>query len=68
MAFEHSELPVYGVQFHPESILTDYGYEMLANFLKLAGIRCEDASGLAAHEQPRAAPATRPLPRQPVTF
>ena len=32
MAFEHRQLPVYGVQFHPESILTEYGYEMLANF------------------------------------
>jgi anthranilate synthase/aminodeoxychorismate synthase-like glutamine amidotransferase len=39
MAFEHTELPLFGVQFHPESILTDHGYELLANFLRLAGLR-----------------------------
>jgi len=37
MAFEHTSLPVFGVQFHPEAILTQCGYELLANFLKLAG-------------------------------
>lgn len=34
MSFEHRELPVYGVQFHPESILTEYGKEILANFFR----------------------------------
>ena len=38
MAFEHLERPVFGVQFHPEAILTEYGYQMLANFLRLAGV------------------------------
>lgn len=33
MAIEHIELPVFGVQFHPESILTPYGKEILENFL-----------------------------------
>ncbi|MEX2317793.1 MAG: aminodeoxychorismate/anthranilate synthase component II [Pirellulales bacterium] len=37
MAFEHAQLPVYGVQFHPESILCEHGYELLANFLRRAG-------------------------------
>jgi anthranilate synthase/aminodeoxychorismate synthase-like glutamine amidotransferase len=37
MAFEHVALPLYGVQFHPESILTETGYQVLANFLQLAG-------------------------------
>jgi anthranilate synthase/aminodeoxychorismate synthase-like glutamine amidotransferase len=36
MAFEHVQLPLYGVQFHPESILTEAGYQLLANFLRLA--------------------------------
>lgn len=35
MALQHREYPVYGVQFHPESILTHQGYELLKNFLLL---------------------------------
>ena len=37
MAVEHRGLPVFGVQFHPESILTEYGYQLLANFCRFAG-------------------------------
>jgi para-aminobenzoate synthetase component 2 len=33
MAVRHRELPAEGVQFHPESILTEQGHELLANFL-----------------------------------
>jgi len=43
MALEHTSLPVFGVQFHPEAILTQCGYELLANFLKLAGVPVEMA-------------------------
>jgi anthranilate synthase component 2 len=32
MAIQHKELPVFGVQFHPESIASQYGHELLANF------------------------------------
>lgn len=35
MAMRHKELPIEGVQFHPESILTEHGKLMLANFLSL---------------------------------
>lgn len=35
MAMRHRSHPVEGVQFHPESILTQHGHELLANFLKL---------------------------------
>ncbi len=35
MGIKHKELPLYGVQFHPESIASQYGHELIANFLKL---------------------------------
>lgn len=38
MAVQHRQHPVVGVQFHPESILTDHGYQMLANFCNMAEI------------------------------
>ena len=38
MGFRHATLPIHGVQFHPESIATEHGHAMLANFLRLAGI------------------------------
>jgi anthranilate synthase/aminodeoxychorismate synthase-like glutamine amidotransferase len=42
MAMAHRSAPVFGVQFHPESILTQNGYRLLANFLRLAGIQFPD--------------------------
>jgi anthranilate/para-aminobenzoate synthase component II len=33
MAIEHRWLPLYGVQFHPESLMTEYGHRILENFL-----------------------------------
>ncbi len=39
MAVSHATRPVYGVQFHPESIGSQYGKVMLANFLKKAGLK-----------------------------
>jgi anthranilate synthase component 2 len=44
MAVAHRRWPLYGVQFHPESVLTVGGYQILVNFLRLAGI--EAASGI----------------------
>ena len=38
MGFRHESAPVYGVQFHPESVLTEGGYLMLANWLDVAGL------------------------------
>jgi anthranilate synthase component II len=39
MGFQHKTRPVHGVQFHPESIATECGHELLANFLRIAGVR-----------------------------
>ena len=39
MGFRHKTLPIHGVQFHPESIATEHGHAMLANFLRICGLQ-----------------------------
>ena len=48
MGLKHREAPIYGVQFHPESVLTEGGYLMLGNWLAVAGLpeAAETAKGL----------------------
>jgi anthranilate synthase component 2 len=41
MGFRHAELPIHGVQFHPESIATEHGHDLLANFVRLCGLEPE---------------------------
>jgi anthranilate synthase component 2 len=38
MGVRHETLPIHGVQFHPESIATEHGHALLANFLRIAGL------------------------------
>ncbi len=42
MGLRHETLPIHGVQFHPESIATEHGHAMLANFLRIAGLPVRD--------------------------
>lgn len=41
MGFRHETLPIHGVQFHPESIATEHGHALLANFMRLCGLQPE---------------------------
>jgi anthranilate synthase component 2 len=42
MGFRHRTLPIHSVQFHPESIATEHGHDMLANFMRIAGLRVRE--------------------------
>jgi anthranilate synthase component 2 len=42
MGFRHATLPIHSVQFHPESIATEHGHAMLANFMRIAGMAVKD--------------------------
>lgn len=49
MGLQHASKPIYGVQFHPESVLTQGGYQMLGNWLESIGLKgaAERAKGLS---------------------
>lgn len=69
MAIQHRQCPVVGLQFHPEAILTDFGYEMLAGFLRMAGLpsAVDSTLTISSERLPTLAPEYR-IPEQPVTF
>ncbi|MGE8942474.1 anthranilate synthase component II [Leptospira interrogans] len=49
MGLQHKTLPVHGVQFHPESIASEHGHDLLANFLRLAGLSPRRRNTQPAH-------------------
>ncbi len=61
MALEHESMPLTGVQFHPESVLTQGGYLLLANWMRSAGLT--DAVVRAAGLSPRRGRVTDPSSR-----
>lgn len=42
MSLQHRELPIHGVQFHPESIASEHGHDLLRNFLELSGVHVRE--------------------------
>lgn len=44
MGLRHKDLPIHGVQFHPESIASEHGHKLLQNFLEIAGINTKVAA------------------------
>jgi para-aminobenzoate synthetase component 2 len=54
MGLRHRRLPVHGVQFHPESILTDGGHRLIANWLVMCGLTHARGRVAAAEAQLRA--------------
>jgi anthranilate synthase component 2 len=48
MGLRHTTLPIHGVQFHPESIATEHGHRLLANFMTIAGMTVKPGAKLKA--------------------
>ncbi len=67
MGLQHKTLPIAGLQFHPESVLTDRGFELLAGFLRMAGLALPAALPNIASERRDENREAR-LPATPVTF
>jgi anthranilate synthase/aminodeoxychorismate synthase-like glutamine amidotransferase len=68
MAIRHRSRPIVGLQFHPESALTDTGYCLLANFLRVAKLPLPNAVPSIDDEIRQRRQPTTPLQREPVTF
>jgi anthranilate synthase/aminodeoxychorismate synthase-like glutamine amidotransferase len=67
MGLQHKTLPIFGLQFHPESVLTECGFELLAGFLRLSGLTLPAVIPDIASERQEPKSDKR-LPEAPVTF
>ena len=67
MGLHHIEHATYGVQFHPESVLTEQGYRLLAQFLELAGLASAGPIPVLESRQPAGREAVDPT-GHPITF
>jgi len=67
MGIRHREFPLVGIQFHPESVLTEGGYQLLAQFLELAGLAVASPVPLLESRQPSSTETVGQAGR-PVTF
>jgi anthranilate synthase component 2 len=68
MALAYRRAPVIGVQFHPESILTEHGYALLANFLRMAGSSVPSPIPAMNDERAPATIRESVFPDVPITF
>ncbi|MFE3637039.1 aminodeoxychorismate synthase component I [Streptomyces sp. NPDC059168] len=67
MGVRHRSLPIWGVQFHPESICSEYGRDLLANFRDLALAHASTRASATAEATPRYAVHVRKLDTEPDT-
>ena len=61
MAIEHRTRKLYGVQFHPESVMTQHGRVLLANFARIAGLNPSECA-VSDWIEPQPQPTDKPLP------
>jgi anthranilate synthase/aminodeoxychorismate synthase-like glutamine amidotransferase len=68
MAIRHRELPFWGIQFHPESVLTSVGYPLLANFLEMSGLPVPQPLPTLDEERREVERPVVPASDRPITF
>jgi anthranilate synthase/aminodeoxychorismate synthase-like glutamine amidotransferase len=68
MAIEHATRPMFGVQFHPEAVLSEGGYALLANFLRAANLPVAHPLPNGCDERPAASVAQEDWSQVPFTF
>ena len=68
MAVQHREHAVFGVQFHPEAVLTEGGFELLGNFLRCADLPVPLELPCLASERPALPAAELDWSQLPLTF